>query len=1328
MRRRSFPPLVSSVFVLVVVIAVSLGFASTKAAVRDRDSGSRPLLGAASVLGGKTGSFNGVDSAATPGRALAPRVSALDKDTRSASKPKQKTVAPPVHSVDPPVVPPADPKDPPVDPPADPKDPPVDHPTDPKDPPVDPPADPEDPPAPPAAPGVVAGVTCISADMADVVTFDAPASGGSVTSFALLRASSAEGSFGQVATATAESRTFRYSVEETSTAVYAVVAIGPGGQGPRSVLVDNAVVSIATDVTSDGGILRSSNGEVMLALAPGTFTSPTMVTIDEVAGAPTGGILSLAGVYRIEPSGALQAPATLSVAYTLAVTHHQVSAALLKAASLMTYDEATGQWVSGASGIRAEAGYVTGTLNHFSEWFVGTIQPHGTSPESVDYCSGVCHDLATSVGSTLRYAARDSQVCYNCHGNPDLAGAPLGASGENVQSSFSGVSIVSKHPVATGGLYCTACHNPHADPAASPGLLRAYDAISGKAVTTGTAYCWTCHGTVSNRTINALVPGYFIRTGGNKKTAFNGAHNAVSSNTVRLDSAEELQQGLASSTQVQANGTVTVAQTPIELPKTATATADPAISGDYLNSPPRPGQAYDGSVATKVFWFAATMGANAGNGWIGSSSLTVDLQSMTRVSSFDVNFLQNTSTLPHIIEVQTSTDGVAWTSLVSQGVYGVGLPISGVVLEGSADCRYVRFVFRRDFTVYPTGLVAIAELTVHGMSSRGTFDFRPDIARKSTYTGGVVRWSASVPSPAVMAVTARASLNNGSTWTAWQPVTNGGSLTQIPTGSNLENALLEVRATLDVVGSASPVLDWIEVTTNRGAITGTTPTWVGDSPANQCQRCHVSHGSESPGLVAAGSTAACTNCHAAAYGSYSGQVSYAASVHAAVGCAQCHGAHGKLSGTSGVYAFLLSSTRREACLSCHTVVKAAFNAAQNADSQWAKHDVFSAEQVRTGSRIACRNCHSTHTSATGLVNPDSLGTSFVNLINDPTSIPTSEVVIYASKDTLLDSTTGQQAWNYGSSSQVTLTPSNRVLLYFDLSSIPAGVTIQNATLVLWGTNPNYTVYKGGYGVLPVTRDWLEGVGTGTANSAGVNGATWLESSFGTNWTTVGGDYGTASVSNSSGMSALNVTTLVQSLYAGVNRGIGVLPTAADNSLPFYMREAANQQNRPKLRIVYQTGPATRQIVDDITFCNKCHDGTMPLGLTGQSMTNIAGMYPYSSHGAAKGDGSESSAFNFYSADTGGGGLKAPYSYGMDALPCTTCHDPHGSRLPYHLKEVVNGRVMTPLFPTGWTYADVEQGKSLGYFCGACHIFPSNHSGYETAIGTACASGCHSHGN
>jgi hypothetical protein len=131
-------------------------------------------------------------------------------------------------------------------------------------------------------------------------------------------------------------------------------------------------------------------------------------------------------------------------------------------------------------------------------------------------------------------------------------------------------------------------------------------------------------------------------------------------------------------------------------------------------------------------------------------------------------------------------------------------------------------------------------------------------------------------------------------------------------------------------------------------------------------------------------------------------------------------------------------------------------------------------------------------------------------------------------------------------------------------------------------------------------------------------------------------------------------------------------------------------------------------------------------LTGQTLSAVANTYASSVHGAAKGRGPESTAFGYYGFDAGGGGLKAPYTYGMDPLPCTTCHDPHGSRLPYHLKEIVNGQSVVPPYGWNWGYENATQGKGLGYFCAACHIFPTNHLTRQGSM-EDCSTGCHMHG-
>lgn len=1261
-------------------------------------------------------------TAALQGETTASRGTSVLGRLKDPSKPpKDKDPVEPPPSADPPTDPPVVPQDPPVVP---------------EEPPVIP--EPVAPPVPPAAPAAAGEVACVSADMADVITFAAP-SEGEVTTFSLLRSATPDGEFSLVTTAGPGARSFVAPVSVTGAWFYRIGVTGPGGEGPLSAVVTNERVLMSAEVTPEGRTLSSSNGEMSLTLASGSYATTTTVTVSEVSGSPTGGLISLAGIYEITPTGPLGAPATVKIAYTLSVEHFQVAEAILSQAGLMTYDEASGEWVEDAGALTADGTYLTGTLSHFSYWTAATVQPHGTSTTA--YCStgpategGFCHDLSTYPGSTTRIAARDSQVCYNCHGSESLSGPPAGATGENVQAAINGAGTISRHPVATGGLYCTACHDPHADPTASPGLLKAWNPATGTYVTgggtlaPGNDFCWTCHGAIRNRRIEYLHPNYYTDSGGDKKTRFTGgAHSAGNAATQRLDTKPELERGVLTGTYVETDGTVRLPLSSIEMPKPGTPVAVPAASGGLGGI----AAAYDGDPDTFTFWNGpGDMGATAGNGWIGTAYATIDLGVNTLVSSFEYRSVyeyQPDLFTAHVLEIQTSSDNVAFTPLVAQGTLGTRLPTT-VRLNASTECRYVRFVFSK---VFPSGAgsnVRVNELTIWGRPTAGTYVLNVDLARNATYEGGTVRWSASTPPSTSVSVTARGSINNGTTWTGPDVLTNGGPVTQIAQGASLQNAILELTVEMSSADvGTSPSLDWIEVTSTRGTISGSPPTWTGDSSPNECQRCHVPHGSPESSLVTTESTQRCTACHTASYGgSYFGPAQFAASAHEAVTCTACHGSHGTANGPNGVYGFLLPNTRQELCFGCHSSVKADFDKKTGAASEWAKHDVYSGDQAKTGSRIRCGNCHSVH-SATGLVDPDSITTPYAAYRDDPTSIPTEQRIVYASKDTVIDSAT--PTMNYGAASTVTLTGGRRLLLYFDLSSIPATATIQHAALVLWPSGSQTT----GYYVYPLSRDWLEGNSTGAVNSAVTNGATWYEWKYGDNvhtgdiaggdWSAAGGDRGAlaATRTNQNTYTSLDVTALVEALHAGPNLGVMVTPISQSYSYATFLREYSVEQYRPKLLITYRTGPASSQVVDDVAFCLKCHDGSMPMGLSGQTLNNIAATYSTIAHGSKQGLGPESSIND---RDSGGGGLKAPYTYGMDPLPCTTCHDPHGSSLPMHLREVVNGRSMVPPMTTAWGYTSVLGTASFpaiassGWFCGACHIYPTVHN-MEASSGCSC---------
>jgi predicted CXXCH cytochrome family protein len=1195
------------------------------------------------------------------------------------------------------------------------------------------------------------GLAVTSGNMADTLRWNRVRS--STTSAYRVERASAPGGPWKIVARRTRSASLLSRVPSARTWYYRLRTIDRRGRvSSASAAVSNATVSISSVVGAHGATLRASNGQMSLTLPAGAFASSTRVTVRPTSAADDPAVVQVTPAFDFRATSPLRAPASLTMRYRVPATHFQVAASLARAIDWMCWDTATGRWVPVPTTVDTAAGTFTAAMPHFSYWTGGVKDPHGTT--KTDYCGDqtVCHALVEAPGSQIVLSSTDSQVCYNCHGAASV-GPPTWSEGHNIQAEFfacpgqSQPTSMSTHPVrapgSSSGLKCVSCHDPHADKASSPKLLRAYDTF-GRAITgakgspPGTEYCLACHGARRNRAADALVSGYWTRTG-DKQTTFNGAHTALGTSTWRFGSQAELKRGYTNNTEVRADGTVAISGT-IMLPKTPAPSITATPVTGYMANPGDPLHGYDGLIGTDFHWYAHNIGANGANELNplpGAASYTIDLGSATRVSAFEC-YIYNPgfpvgTWSTDVLEVQTSDDSVTWRTIAAQGTLGTRLG-DYMTFTASDTCRYVRFSFARIFT-NSNNSIGVAEFNIYGPPSQGTYEVWPDIARKATYSGGVVKWTSTEPASTSLSVSVRASTDRGVTWTSWQSVTNGGALTQIPTGASLENARLQVRSMFSGVG-VSPILDSLEVSINRGAIPGTTPQWSGGSPMNLCQRCHAPHGSARPGLVADGSTIACKTCHSATYGSsYVGSAQFAGSKHAAVPCADCHTAHGTPNGAGVTYAFLLHDDRAEACLACHTTVSAAFDAKQGVASEWAKHDVRSAEQVKTGSTLACRNCHGTHFSSTGLVNPDSPAAAYTTMRDDPTSIPTGEVLIEASRDALVDSNSGQQAWNYGASTEVTITPSTRLLAYFDLSAIPASATIQNATLVLWGSSFNSDVYSGGYAVYRMTQGWLEGTGTGVPNDAATDGATWLEWKYGDNantgdvasgdWAALGGDYASTPSASRSGINALSVTAFVTALRQGTNYGIMIGPNGATTSLPIYTRHNATAQYRPRLRVVYRTGPATRQVIDDITFCSKCHDGSMPAGVTGQSMRNIGASYMTGSkHGGLTGVGPESAAFNHnMPVDRGGGYLKPPYSYGMDALPCTTCHDPHGSRLPYHLRETLNGRDMGPLLASGWTYEAISTGPGVGYFCGACHVFPTDHTAYET-MGGACFNVCH----
>jgi predicted CXXCH cytochrome family protein len=108
----------------------------------------------------------------------------------------------------------------------------------------------------------------------------------------------------------------------------------------------------------------------------------------------------------------------------------------------------------------------------------------------------------------------------------------------------------------------------------------------------------------------------------------------------------------------------------------------------------------------------------------------------------------------------------------------------------------------------------------------------------------------------------------------------------------------------------------------------------------ECTGCHVPHASDHKGLLTAGSTQLCSNCHRKL------SPKNALSTHEAVlqgNCKACHDSHGSNN------RFILSKSGNELCLDCHKAT------AENVSKVRFKHE--SVEQAK-----GCLNCHDPHAS------------------------------------------------------------------------------------------------------------------------------------------------------------------------------------------------------------------------------------------------------------------------------------------------------------------------------------------------------------------------------
>ena len=179
----------------------------------------------------------------------------------------------------------------------------------------------------------------------------------------------------------------------------------------------------------------------------------------------------------------------------------------------------------------------------------------------------------------------------------------------------------------------------------------------------------------------------------------------------------------------------------------------------------------------------------------------------------------------------------------------------------------------------------------------------------------------------------------------------------------------------------------------------------------------------------------------------------------------------------------------------------------------------------------------------------------------------------AGKDTMINRWFDIQ--NYGAVDNLTVrsdpSRTQRALLEFDLSAIPASTEIIFATLEL---EQRAISTAGVINVHRVTRSWLEGTGTGTG---GADGATWLSHDGSTSWSQPGGDFDstqyaatTTTISKNGQWVAWDIRDLVDEWVSGQlpNDGLLLAGDGVVDSVEFHSSEGLNPASAPKLTITY----------------------------------------------------------------------------------------------------------------------------------------------------------------
>ncbi len=147
-----------------------------------------------------------------------------------------------------------------------------------------------------------------------------------------------------------------------------------------------------------------------------------------------------------------------------------------------------------------------------------------------------------------------------------------------------------------------------------------------------------------------------------------------------------------------------------------------------------------------------------------------------------------------------------------------------------------------------------------------------------------------------------------------------------------------------------------------------------------------------------------------------------------------------------------------------------------------------------------------------------------------------------------------------------------ILMRFDLSSVPAGATIQGATFYIYNSEDGDK--KDSVSVRRLLTPWVEGTKNGTGLA---DGATWNRQDGTNNWAS--GAFGTNDYSskiyatigvNKSNLLSADVTALVKDWLSTTNNGMALLQEGIDNEVnEWSSRSNSTAANRPKLVIRYE---------------------------------------------------------------------------------------------------------------------------------------------------------------